>query len=184
MNRFNEHLFGIRRNSKSMMIVGEGAMKRMERLHSKSQKFGVEPVSHFTAKPLISPESPTCMTEQRHINHLTAAAVSQSYSGASARDTHQLWLKGWNQHVKRPNVRETGSDEGKVCVCVECRAREKSRAATVHLGILEHRGNIEAGDGLWRLFCSWWNIHPPSNMSISLNKCTLWKNSFHRTVAI
>lgn len=41
-----------------MMIVGEGAMKRMEHLHSESQKFGVEPVSHFMAKPLISPETP------------------------------------------------------------------------------------------------------------------------------
>ena len=37
--------------------------------------------------------------------------MSQSYSEVSARDTHQLWLKGSNQHVKRPNVRGQEEEE-------------------------------------------------------------------------
>lgn len=30
------------------------------------------------------------MTEQKELNHLTAVVMSQSYSQASATDTHQL----------------------------------------------------------------------------------------------
>lgn len=67
----------------------------------------------------------TRMCERRHINHLAAAAVSQTCSAASAGDTHQLWLKGCDQGAKRPNASKTGKRAGRkghggVCarVCV------------------------------------------------------------------
>lgn len=69
---------------------------------------------------------PTRMMEPRHINHLAAAAVSQTFSAAPAEDTHQLRLKGCDRRVKRPNVSKTSKRtgrKGRACACVR-RQRE------------------------------------------------------------
>lgn len=63
--------------------------KRMVHLHSGSQKFRRENWCDISPHPPSHHRFPTCMTEQRPIR-LTAVVVSQSYSEASARDTHQL----------------------------------------------------------------------------------------------
>lgn len=134
--------------------------KTGEMKEKSSQKKFEQKWCHIARQPLSQYRHPTCMTEQRDINHLTAVVVSQSCSEASARDTHPLWLKDWNQHVKSPNVSRTGreQEEGEgvceECVCVreseserglEWDSEERGEAATVPLGISEQRERV-----LWR----------------------------------
>lgn len=68
---------------------------------------------------------------------------------------------------------EEQRERGKVSVCVkrereskEWGTGEKQGTETVPLGTFEHRGNIVAAMGEWGLLCGWWNIHPPSNITI------------------
>lgn len=67
------------RNSKTGEMKEKSSQKKFE------QKW-----CHIARQPLSQYRHPTCMTEQRDINHLTAVVVSQSCSEASARDTHPL----------------------------------------------------------------------------------------------
>lgn len=129
--------------------VGEDAKKPDGLFAQRATSFG-QNWCHFSPQPSSHHRHLTCMTEQRHINHLTAVVMSQSYSEASARDTHQLWLKGWNQHVKRPNVRGTGREQEErrcVCVCVfgnVCAARERLRVESK-----EWERNQELRQSIW-----------------------------------
>lgn len=123
-----------------------------------SQKKFEQKWCHIARQPLSQYRHPTCMTEQRDINHLTAVVVSQSCSEASARDTHPLWLKDWNQHVKSPNVSRTGTEqeEGEgvceECACVREREWERFRMRQwrKRWSSYSPSGNIGAERELWR----------------------------------
>lgn len=141
LNRFYQHLLG---------FIGTPKLGKWKKNHHRRSlsRNGVT----LPANLCLS------MTEQRDINHLTAVVVSQSCSEASARDTHPLWLKDWNQHVKSPNVSRTGTEqeEGEgvceECACVRERERERFRMRQwrKRWSSYSPSGNIGAERVLWR----------------------------------